>query len=41
MKYKMNLNDGLYNRIKKGTKAIDLGLNDYKKAINWVMEDLL
>lgn len=32
MKHKMNLNDGPFKRIMKGTKTIELRLNDEKDS---------
>lgn len=31
MKHKMNLNEGPFNRIKNGTKTVELRLNDEKR----------
>lgn len=33
MKHKMKLNDGPFNRIKNGTKTIELRLNDEKRQL--------
>lgn len=33
MKHEMNLNNKLFNRIKKGTKTIELRLNDEKRKL--------
>jgi len=33
MKYNMSLNDGPFNRIKSGTKTIELRLNDEKRRV--------
>lgn len=33
MKYSMNLNNGPFNRIKGGTKTIELRLNDEKRQL--------